>query len=42
MEELGVAEKNECEDQGKVVQDRGKTNTAVLGGDMGIEEGTGK
>ena len=38
----GVRQGNEREEQGKGVQDSGKTNPDVRGRDMGVEEGTGK
>ena len=37
-----VRQENEREDQGKGVEDSGQTDTGARGGDMGIEEGTGK
>ena len=37
-----MRQENEHEDQGEGVQNSGKTGTDVRGGDMGVEEGTGK
>ena len=37
-----VRQEYECEDQGKCIQDSGKTSTDVRGRDIGVEEGTGK